>query len=70
MTDIRMKEFGGMRRAKKVIFIDREKDVMIEGSFKSVYKECHNQKVDHSCITMENGELVEMFIGSLDERTF
>lgn len=53
MTDIRMKEFGGMRRAKKVIFIDREKDVMIEGSFKSVYKECHNQKVDHSCIAME-----------------
>jgi len=52
MTDIRMKEFGGMRRAKKVIFIDREKDVMIEGSFKSVYKECHNQKVDHSCIAM------------------
>ena len=33
MTDIRMKEFGGMRRAKKVIFIDREKRCNDRGFF-------------------------------------
>ena len=70
MTDIRMKQFGGMRSINKVVFIDRARSITIEGSSKEVYKRCHNQKVDHTCLAIENGDSVEILVGKLDERSF
>lgn len=70
MTDIRMKECSGARRATKVRFIDKEREIMIEGNYKSIYKACHNQIADRYSLTREDGEFVVTYIGKLDERSF
>lgn len=70
MTEIRMKEFSGHRRATKVRFLDKEREILIEGSYKTIYKACHNQLTDRYSLTVEDGEFVVTHIGKLDKRTF
>lgn len=70
MTDIRMKECSGARRATKVRFIDKEREITIEGNYKSIYKACHNQLADRYATLVEDGEIVVIYIGKLDERSF
>lgn len=36
MTEIRMKECSGHRRATKVRFLDKEREILIEGSYKTI----------------------------------
>ena len=67
MTELRMKEYGGVRSSKIVRFVDDEREITLEGPFKQIYIACHNQKVYYYSRVCD-GDCKMEFHGSIDER--